>query len=159
MSIKTRGVLFSYVLGAPLGLFTVLFFFLLPGLITGEGLGYIVLLGMFGAGILGLVVSFLFALWFAGMKIGRELEGGRSLLGTSFRYSLRVNSIIWSTFAFLSIAQQGLLLSTPTAGTVDSGSVMMLPLISFLAAVVAFIGCTVISTFTIGLLICRLTKG
>lgn len=159
MSTKGRGILFSYVLGAPLGLFTVLFFFILPGLITGEGLGYIVLLGTFGAGILGLVMSFLFALWFAGKRIGRDLEKGRSLLGASFRYSLRVNTIIWSTFALLSIAQQSLvLLSTPVAGSIDTGS-MTLALITLLAAMVAFIGCTLSSTFTIGLLISRLTKG
>lgn len=158
MSIKARGVLFSYVLGAPLGLFTVLFFFILPGLVTGEGLGYIVLLGAFGAGIVGLVMSFLFALWFAGTRIGRDLEKGMSLLGASFRYSLRVNTIIWSTFALLSLTQQCLLLSSPAAGSIDTGS-MSLALITLLAAIVAFIGCTLISTFTIGLLISRLTKG
>ena len=155
---RSRGILFSYLIGAPLGLGTVLFTLMMPVMLTGEGLPLMMILGAFGSGILALVIAFLIILWPAGRKAGAELEQGRPLLGVSFRYSLRVNAVIWSAFLVLASLQQRFLQGPRDLridDLIDFWSLFGTTVVSIMLGLT----CTVVSTLTVGLLICKLTKG
>lgn len=141
MSAKKYSILISYLIGAPIGLVTVLFFFILPAMITNEGLVSMAIIGIYGKGIIGLAFSFLIALGFAGKNAFQNISNNNSLLLASFKYSFTVNVIIW--FVFMSI----------TFFTNQESSFLYLvpPFIAFIISVV-------VTTFTIGLFICYLIQ-
>lgn len=96
----------------------------------------IVIIGTYGISIIGLVVAFLIALWIGGKLAYKNIKNGKSLLLTSFKYSTVVNLIIWTTFCLivgLTVAEEKFL--------------MMIP------PIIAFVVYTILTTFTIGLLI------
>ena len=138
MNSKRQGILISYLIGTPIGLITIFIVFTIPVMLTGEGLATIALVGVYGKAILGLIVSFLIALGIGGHNASTDIVKEKSLLKTSFKYSLTVNAIIWTVFILLTIFSNGkkdfwLILTPP---------------------ILAFIICTIITTFTLGLLIC-----
>lgn len=141
MTLKRQGILISYLIGLPSGLITVFIVYAIPVIMTGEGLSAIVLLGVYGKAILGLFISFLTALGIAGHNATIDVENQKSLLKTSFKYSLSVNSIIWTAFVLLTIFNNeknfGLIITPP---------------------ILAFLFCTIITTFTLGLFISYLIK-
>ena len=96
----------------------------------------IVILGTYGISTIGLVVAFLIALWIGGKLAYENIKSGKSLLLTSFKYSTVVNLIIWATF-FLIV---GLTVT-------EEKFLMMIP------PIIAFVVCTILTTFSIGLLI------
>ncbi len=61
-----QSILTSYLIGAPIGILTVIATIWIPLLLTGEGLLTIVILGTYGISTIGLVVAFLIALWIGG---------------------------------------------------------------------------------------------
>lgn len=131
-----KSILTSYLIGAPIGMLTVIATIWIPLFVTGEGLLTIAIIGTYGKSTVGLVVAFLIALWIGGKLAYQNIKRGKSLLLTSFKYSTVVNLIIWTTFGLIS----GLTVT-------EDRFLMMLP------PIVAFVVCTVLTTFSIGLLI------
>jgi len=131
-----QSILTSYMIGAPIGILTIIATIWIPLLLTGEGLLTIVILGTYGISTIGLVVAFLIALWIGGKIAYKNIKSGKSLLLTSLKYSTVVNLIIWSTFCLII----GLTVK-------EEKFLMMIP------PIIAFFVCTILTTFSIGLLI------
>lgn len=136
-----QSILTSYLFGAPIGIFVVFAMIFVPSFLFGEGLMTIVILGTYGISIIGLVVTFLIALWIGGKLAYRNIKSGKSVLMTSFKYSTVVNLIIWTTFCLII----GLTVT-------EERFLMMIP------PIIAFVVCTVLTTFSIGLLISYIIK-
>ncbi|WP_369995000.1 hypothetical protein [Winogradskyella sp.] len=136
-----QSILTSYLIGAPIGILTVIATIWLPLLLTGEGLLTIVILGTYGISTVGLVIAFLISLWIGGKLAHRNIQNGKSLLLTSFKYSSAVNLIIWTTFCLI----VGLTVT-------EERFLMMIP------PIIAFIVCTILTTFSIGLLVAYVIK-
>lgn len=137
----TKSILTSYLVGAPIGILTIVGTILAPLLLTGEGLTSISIIGGYGISTIGLVISFLIALWIGGKMAYESAKKEKSHLSISFKYSLIVNLIIWTTFCLII----GL--------TSESKKFLMM-----IPALLALVVCTIITTFTIGLLISYLVK-
>ena len=131
-----QSILTSYLIGAPIGIIVVFATIFVPSFLFGKGLMIIVILGTYGISTIGLVVAFLIALWIGGKLAYKDIENGKSLILTSFKYSTVVNLIIWTTFCLII----GL---TAT----EERFLMMIP------PIIAFVVCTILTTFSIGLLI------
>jgi biotin transporter BioY len=101
----------------------------------------IVILGTYGISTIGLIVAFLIALWIGGKLAYNNIKSGKSLLLTSFKYATVVNLIIWTTFCLII----GLTVT-------EERFLMMIP------PIIAFVVCTVLTTFSIGLLISYIIK-
>jgi len=136
-----QSILTSYLIGAPIGILTVVATIWIPLLLTGEGLLTIAILGTYGISTIGLAVAFLIALWIGGNLAYRNIKSGKSLILTSFKYSAVVNLIIWTTFCLI----VGLTVT-------EERFLMMIP------PIIAFVVCTVLTTFSIGLLISYIIK-
>jgi hypothetical protein len=136
-----QSILTSYLIGAPIGILTVVATIWIPLLLTGEGLLTIAILGTYGISTIGLVVAFLIALWIGGKVAYRNTKRGKSLVLTSFKYSAVVNVIIWTTFCLI----VGLTV-------MEERFLMMIP------PIIAFVVCTILTTFSIGLLIAYVIK-
>ncbi len=141
MTANVKGISTSYLIGTPIGLLTIFIVFLIPAALTGEGLAPMGMVAVYCKSIVGLIISFLIALGVGGHNVVKDLRNQKSLIKTSFRYSLTVNAIVWSVFIFLTILDnnEGLL-------------TFLLP------PIIAFVFCTAITTFTLGLLICYTIK-
>lgn len=135
--INRTSICSTYLIGAPLGIITIIGCIVLPTAISGEGLPTLGLLSVYGKAIISLLVAFLISLWFAGKNINKNILNDAGLLKTSFHFSFQVNLIIWTTFIFVAILDH---LSN------FYGLIILLP-------VLAFVICTLGSTFTVGLLI------
>ena len=136
-----KSILTSYLIGAPIGLIVVFATILVPSFLFGEGLLTIAILGTYGISTIGLVVAFLIALWIGGKIAYKNINNGKSLLLTSFKYSTTVNLIIWTTFCLII----GLTIT-------EEKFLMMIP------PIIAFVICTILTTFSIGLLISYMIK-
>ncbi|MDF4223367.1 hypothetical protein PXC01_17310 [Maribacter sp. M208] len=135
-----KSVLTSYIIGLPIGLLFIASTIILPPLLSGEGLLSFIILSLYGKSIVGLVISFIIALWFGGILAQKSIEKGNSLLLTSFKYSLLINLVIWTVFSAIASFNQE-----------NEFGFFVLPFI-------AFIFCTTIKTFTIGLVIAFRTR-
>ena len=136
-----QSILTSYLIGAPIGILTVVATIWIPLLLTGEGLLTIAILGTYGISTIGLVIAFMVALWIGGKLAHKNIKNGKSLLLTSFKYSSVVNLIIWTTFCVII----GLTVT-------EERFLMMIP------PIIAFVVCTVLTTFSIGLIISYVIK-
>ena len=136
-----QSILTSYLIGTPIGILTVAATIWIPFLLTGEGLLTIVILGAYRISTIGLLVAFLIALWVGGKLAYQNIKRGKSLLLTSFKYSTIVNLIIWATFCLITVLT-----------VTEEKLLMMIP------PIIAFLVCTVLTTFSIGLLISYMIK-
>ncbi|MCK0137388.1 hypothetical protein [Arenibacter sp. S6351L] len=136
-----KSILTSYLIGAPIGIFVVFATIFVPSFFFGEGLMTIVIIGTYGISTIGLVIAFLISLWLGGKLAYKNIKSGKSLLLTSFKYSTVVNLIIWTTFCLI----VGLTVT-------EEKFLMMIP------PIFAFVLCTVLTTFSIGLLISYLIR-
>lgn len=136
-----QSILTSYLLGAPIGILTMFATIYVPLLITGEGLLTLMIIGTYRFSIIGLGIAFIISLWFGGKLVFKNISKGKSLLLTSFKYSVFVNFIIWSTFCIIIFFT-------------DEKE----PLFHVIPPIIAFFLCTVITTFTLGLLIAYAIK-
>lgn len=141
----------------PVGLSTIILVILTPVFLTGESIIYFVIYELFGAAIMGFVFAFIFALWFAGKFIYREVVK-HHLLVASLLYSIRVNLIIWSAFVI------SCLTNYYTRFNIDY-EIMPLELklnemsyFVILTSLFLLLMSTAVSTVSIGLFICYLTK-
>ena len=101
----------------------------------------IAIIGAYGISTIGLVLAFMIALWIGGILVYRNIKNGKSLLLTSFKYSSVVNLIIWTVFCLI----VGLTVT-------EERFLMMIP------PIIAFVVCTILTTFSIGLLIAYIVK-
>lgn len=136
-----KSILVSYLLGAPIGIFTIMATILIPVLYMGKGLSSMSV--VFGSGFetIGLVVAFLIALWIGAKLAFLNIKNGKSLISTSIKYSTLVNLMIWIIFCLIVGRSTG-----------NYYFLFTLP------AIIALIVSTTIITFTIGLLISYLIK-
>ncbi len=125
----------SYLVGLPFGLISILLVFWMSTLFIGDSLFSVIINGIYGKAAIGLLVSFLLALGVAGYLATKSIQKQKSLLETSFRYSLNVNTIIWSVFLIINF--------------MNSENY----LIQISVSLLGFVFCTLSTTFTIGLLI------
>ncbi|MFD1293809.1 hypothetical protein ACFQ5N_08180 [Lutibacter holmesii] len=136
-----KSILTSYMIGAPIGIFVVLATIFVPSFLFGEGLMTIAILGTYGISTIGLISAFLIALWIGGKLAYNSIKNRKSLLLTSLKYSTVVNLIIWTTFCLiigLTVEEEKFLMMTPP--------------------IIAFVICTILTTFSIGLLISYVIK-
>lgn len=153
MTNKAKGILTSYLIGTPIGILTILFAYVLPSILTEESMIYIVINSMFLNATIGLTIFFIFALWFAGKNIAKD-QISYSLIKSSYLYSIRVNLISWSSFILISIIDHKLHYEDNSANEIYEFG----PEIFLIPPIILFIVSTLISTFTIGLIICFVVK-
>lgn len=137
-----QSILVSYLIGAPIGIFAVVATFWVPALFSGEGLPSMLMGAVYGIPAIGLLAAFLIALWWGGKLSAKDVQQEKPLLLVSFRYSLLINSIIWTVFCLILGITSG-----------REGFLLMLP------AGIAFPACTGITTLTIGLVIAYCIRG
>lgn len=135
-----RSILASYLVGFPIGGFMILLAFVLPG-ILGAPIFTIALIGTYGYSTLGLSIAFLAALGIGGKLAFNNLKANGSVLGTSFKYAAFVNIIIWIVFALIT-------------RFMINDEFFLFVLLPLLACVI----CTVLTTFSIGLVISYIIK-
>lgn len=135
-------ILISYLIGAPIGLITVVIFYLFPMMLTREGIFTILITEIYEKAIIGLIIAFLVALGVGGKKASENLNDNNTLIIASFKYSLFVNLVIWSTFTIILLISSG-----------ESFHVLL-----FIPPFIAFMISLFLTTVTIGLLICYLIK-
>ena len=138
---KLNGILTSLIIGFPIGYFFITFTYSIPARLTGEGMAYLLIKPIYGKAILGLLISFIFSLLFAGYLLAKDTKN-KNLIKSSFLYSLRVNIIIWTTFIVV----------TSIVNAKD------LQLIYLLLPFACFVLSTIGSTFSVGLLISFIVK-
>lgn len=142
MPIRWKGVVISYAVGLPAGLGFVLIVMAGPLLLTGEGLLSYILYQLHGPAIVALIVTFIAALGLAGHRAWVQLEQNTKILAVSFQYALLVNGLIWGGF-------------NAVQAFITGGQLHWLHvLLPFVAAA----ACILITTFTIGLLICFIMR-
>lgn len=134
-----QSILTSYLIGIPAGFLTIAITLLAPSMLTGEGILTMGILGAYGIPTIGLAITFLAALWIGGKLAFTDIKERKSLILISFRYSVMVNAIIWTVFCAITAWQTGEL-------------VLIIP------PLIAFIACTILTTFSIGLLIVYIIK-
>ena len=141
MTPKQKGILFSYLIGLPTGLTTTFIVLSVSSL-----LGFLVMFFISLCWQVALVslISFLIALGIAGRNAAVDIQKQKFLLKVSFNYSLTVNAIIWTVFILIIVIYGLFFISF-------AWQLLIFPII-------AFIFCTAITTFTIGLLICYVIK-
>jgi hypothetical protein len=148
-----RGAWISLLIGAPVGVSMVLVVFgytvFLAVDSSGEGLPAMAIFGLYGYPTFGLIIAFLFALWGAGKRVVKDISEGRNLLNASFRYSKRVNLVIWTVFMSVTFIYSIVIALSMPAGFGSGFSFL-----SLVPPIIAAILCTLITPFTIGLLIC-----
>ena len=138
-----KNILISYLICAPTGLFTVLFTFMLPAGLSGEGLSTIFIILTYGWAIVGLILSFLLSIWIGCRKAEKQLIKGKKRLNASFHFSFIVNAIIWSVFVIIT-----------TVVNLDSTILFYL----ILPIIAGFIFSVTGTTFTLGLIMAYLYK-
>ena len=95
---KSKSVLFSYAIGLPVGVFFGLIAFFSPKLYTGFGFSMIPMHFIYGAPSIVFLVALTIALFLAGKKIPKNLSKYK-FSTACFLYSLKTNTIVWSSFA------------------------------------------------------------
>ena len=138
-NIRIKCILTSYTIGFPIGLIIIALFIILPSVISNEGIIFILLKGVFGNAVIGLIIVFIISLYIGGIVIFKSLENKQSTLATSFKYSLIINTFIWSTFFLITIFQ----------------NFKSFNFLIFIPPLILFLLCLVISPFTIGFIVTK----
>ena len=134
----------SVLIGGSLGILSILATISLPVLLTGEGLLKIAFYFSYGHATVGLAVVFIISLWFAGKKAYSYLINEQTLLYTSLKYSIIVNTFSWLTFIIITSIDNYL------AG-VFNWYILVPPIILSII-------CPILTTFSLGLFICYIIK-
>lgn len=148
-----KSVLISYLIGLPSGLifsFLALYFSIKD---LDEGLPIIGLISIYGIPLIGLLFGFFLALGYAAVKAYNNLKQGKSILYTSFLYSLKVNIIIWTVFVVVALLTQIFVIFMNFD---ENGSYLFILFSIFAPAIIIFPVSVFFTTFTIGYLICYL---
>ncbi len=141
---KNKGAWISVAIGAPLGLLLIFLIcvciLVFTAAITQEGLPAISLFYFYRIPIIVMTIVFLVSLWPAGLFAEKLILKNKNILNVSFLYTFAVNVL-----SFLSI------FLTSFVFQFDLFFSFILPLV-FLSLT------TLISTFTVGLLICKIIQ-
>ena len=127
----------SLLIGLPTGVAGTVAGVLLPVTLTGEGVFTINYIMLNGIATFGMLIAFGIMLWIAGKNLGSDIERGTGVLRATYRYSLIVNSVIWSAFMIVHML---------TNARFD-------PMFGFILPLFMGIACIIITPFTVGLLI------
>jgi len=154
-----KNITIAYFISVPLGLAFVLFTLVAPVIITDETLFYFLIIPKFGLAILGLILSFLFAIYYGSKKMHQKIRDNKSILKASFVFSLSINTIIWSTFILITLIQTVVVylfnINVPFNKTSDSIFMLIyglaIPLVLYIISIIG-------TTFSIGLLLSYLFK-
>ena len=129
-----KSIFKSYLIGFPSGVLVLLSVFILPVIVTGEGLLNVILYINYGWATLSLFVMFVFALGIGGWLSYENTKRGKSTIWVSFIYSFIINFLIWTVFNLITLIT-------------NKGSLLVL-----LPGFLLFFVCTLLTTFTIGLI-------
>lgn len=132
----------SVKIGAPIGLVSMFFGLLMPATLFGEGFILAMAAPLLVYPTLGLIISFLIILWYAGRRATDNLAKGQNLFLVSIKYSATINSVIWTVFY--------LVLLFVTKG-VGAETFLYLPVVFLIIGVI-------MAPLTIGLFICFMIK-
>jgi hypothetical protein len=154
-----KNIITAYAISIPLGLICVLFTLAAPLMITAETMFYFLIVPKFGLAILGLIFSFFFAIQYGSKKAHQKLIASESILKASFLFSFSINTIIWSTFIFITFIQIAVIylfeINIPFYNSSNSIFILIYGLaIPLFFYIISIIG----TTFSIGLLISYLFK-
>lgn len=127
----------SLVIGLPTGVAGTIAGVLLPVTLTGEGVFTMNYIMVNSVATCGMLTAFGIMLWIAGKNLGADIERGTGVLRATYRYSLIVNSVIWSAFMIVHML---------TNARFD-------PMYGFILPLFMGIACIIITPFTVGLLI------
>jgi len=145
--ISNKGAWTSLLIGGPIGVVTIFVFFfgviLLLAQLSGEGLPGMGFYFRFRFPSIGMACALVISLWFTGGLVERCLLNKQGLLLVSLKYSAVTNIFIWTCFALVDFVAN--------YPGFDIYSGLLLPLIMGLIS-------TVLSSFTIGLLICYIIR-
>lgn len=138
-----KGSWTSLIIGSIIGLGFVFVFVATPLFLIEEPLGPYVFLLTYLYPIIGLLISLMPALWFAGRQNAKDCLNNKNILLTSMRYSIFVNAIIWIVFLLVSIFNH--------IGINNSEFDVYI-------SIFFFIFCSIATTLTIGLMITVIIK-
>ncbi|MFZ9502956.1 MAG: hypothetical protein ACO263_00165 [Cyclobacteriaceae bacterium] len=127
----------SLLIGLPTGVAGTVAGVLLPVTLTGEGVFTINYIMVNSIATFAMLIAFGIMLWIAGKNLGSDIQRGTGVLRATYRYSLIVNSVIWSAFMIVHML---------TNARFD-------PMFGFILPLFMGIACIIITPFTIGLLI------
>lgn len=145
--LKRFSILTSYITGLPLGFSGIYLPIILPTFLDRCGfMGTMMIVGVYWKSILGLLVSFLIALWIGGINAFTNISNNKSILLSSFKYSLTINRTIWPIFTLITVIDN--------LNNLNSNSFIVLFIIPILLFII-YLGAT---TFTLGCLVCFIIK-
>jgi hypothetical protein len=149
----------AYIISIPLGLICVFFTLAAPVMITQEAMFYFLIIPKFGLAILGLILSFFFAIQYGSKKAHQKLIDNESILKASFIFSLNINTIIWATFIFITFIQIAVIylfeINSPFHETTDS---LFMLIYGLAIPTLFYLLSTIGTTFSVGLLVSYLFK-
>ena len=141
----TRSAWTSVLIGGPIGIVVILMTIFLPVILTGEGLFMLAFGLSYAHATIGFVIAFIFSLWVAGKKAFSDLSNGQSLILTSRKYSVNINIYCWLTFIVIAAIDNYL-------NGLFNWYILVPPIVLLLI-------CPVLTTFSVGLLVCYIIKG
>ena len=124
-------------IGLPTGVAGTIAGVLLPVTLTGEGVFTMNYIMVNSVATFGMLTAFGIMLWIAGKNLGSDIERGTGVLRATYKYSLIVNSVIWSAFMIVHML---------TNARFD-------PMFGFILPLFMGIACIIITPFTVGLVI------
>lgn len=132
----------SLLIGLPTGVAGTIAGLLLPVTITGEGIFTVNYIMVNSIATFGMLSAFTIMLWIAGKNLGNEIRRGTPVLQATFKYSLIVNSVIWTAFMIFHMLSNS----------------KFDPLLGFILPLFMGIACIIITPFSVGLIIYYVSK-
>lgn len=132
----------SLLIGLPTGVAGTVAGILLPVTLTGEGMFTMNYIMVNSIATFGMLIAFSIMLWIAGKNLGSDIQRGTGVLRATYKYSLIVNSVIWTAFMIVHLL---------TNARFD-------PMFGFILPLFIGIACIIITPFTAGLLIYYVTR-
>ena len=132
----------SLLIGLPTGVAGTIAGLLLPVTITGEGFFTVSYIMVNGIATFGMLSAFTIMLWIAGKNLGNDIRRGIPVLQATFKYSLIVNSVIWTAFMIVHMLSNA----------------KFDPIFGFILPLFMGIACIIVTPFSVGLIIYYVSK-
>lgn len=132
----------SLLIGLPTGVAGTIAGILLPVTLTGEGVFTMNYLMVNSIATFGMLLAFGVMLWIAGKNLGSDIRKGTGVLRATYKYSIIVNSVIWTSFMIVHMLSNA----------------KFDPLFGFVLPLFMGLTCIIITPFSIGLVIYYVTK-
>jgi hypothetical protein len=127
----------SLLIGLPTGVAGTIAGILLPVTLTGEGVFTMNYLLVNSIATFGMLLAFGVMLWIAGKNLGADIRRGTGMLRATYKYSIIVNSVIWTSFMIVHMLSNA---------NFD-------PLYGFVLPLFMGLACIIITPFSIGMVI------